>query len=194
MSHAQLWNSWGSSWLPKCLNHVLVSLQLLHLLLSKVFLVSRVSLKGQWVIGILRVSLMVNIFISILPIGELCRIVAWLLCWGIVLGNWLEFTFWWQYFKWSKRGFVCCSCLHWMRVDNLSFFFEIESIFLGQNTCLPYLIWKLLLIVGDCTPWVRVAHKSIRAPGSFDTELARVSNYKFCIMHICLLPPEKPLA
>lgn len=53
------------------------------------------------------------------------------------------------------------SKLHRVRIDNLSFFLEVESIFLCQNTSLPYLIRKLLLVIGDCTARIGIPYEAI---------------------------------
>lgn len=74
--NTQLRHCRSSSWLSKSFDHVLVSFQLLHLLFSEVTLVSRVTLERQRIVRVLRVSFVVNIFFSILPIGELGRIVT----------------------------------------------------------------------------------------------------------------------
>lgn len=95
VGYTQLRYSRSSSWLSKSFDHVLVSFQLLHLLFCEVTLVSRVTLEWQWIVRVLRVSFVVNIFFSILPIGELGRIVTWFLSWSIILGNRFKFTLWW---------------------------------------------------------------------------------------------------
>jgi hypothetical protein len=69
-----------------------VALKLLHLLIGKVGLVRRVSLEGQRVVGVLRVSLVVNIALSVLPVGELCLVVALLGGRCVILGDRLHFA------------------------------------------------------------------------------------------------------
>ena len=177
VSHTQLRYSWSSTWLTQSFNHVLMSFQLLHLLLCEVTLISRITLERQRIVGILRMSFVVNIFLSILPIGELGRIVTGLLGWCVILGNRFKLSLWWKNLKWSKRGFVSGPELHRMRVDNLSFFLEVKGIFFSQNTGLPYLIRKLLLIVGDCTTRIGIADEAIRTSVSFYWRLTWVTNY-----------------
>lgn len=177
VGHTQLRHCRSSSWLSKSFDHMLMSFQLLHLLFSEVALVSRVTLEWQWIVRVLRVSFVVNIFFSILPIGELGRIVTWFLCWSIILWNRFKFTLWRKYLKRCERSFVCGSKLHRMRIDNLSFFLEVKGIFLCQNTSLPYLIRKLLLVIGDCTARIGIAYEAIWTPVSFNWRLSWMSNY-----------------
>ena len=57
--------------------------------------------------------------------------------------------------------YVTLSLYSFGYADNLSFFLEVESIFLCQNTSLPYLIRKLLLVIGDCTARIGIPYEAI---------------------------------
>jgi hypothetical protein len=104
---------------------------------------------------------MVNIFLTILPIGKLSLIVTHFHSRRIIFGDCLELTFRWQNLEGSKSIFVSGTKLHRVRIDNLGLLLKVKSIFLSQNTCLPNFVGELLLIVRDCTARIRVANKAI---------------------------------
>ena len=77
-------------------------LELRHLLLSEVAFVARVTLERERVVGILRVSLMVDVVLAILPVRELNLIVAHLGCRSIIFRQRFVLTLWRLYLEWPE--------------------------------------------------------------------------------------------
>ena len=108
--------------------HLLHAFELFLLSLSEVVLVRRSSVERQRVVWILRVLLVEDVILAIVPVGERGSICTCLLNWlgrfgslnNAGLGLLALFS--------SILCLVCCLQIHAMRVDNLAFFFKIESL------------------------------------------------------------------
>jgi hypothetical protein len=141
--------------------HILLSSQLSHLFFCEILFIVWISFEGQrikWKLGVL---FMVDVFFTIIPIGELCCIRASLLHWCIILFNWSFLFLLRCYFKVLKYSLICSCCVHWMRVNDFMFFFYVESILLLKNLCVFKLFIVFFLVVSYQTFRIRVSNKSI---------------------------------
>ena len=152
---------------------MLLPLELLHLLLSEVHLISWVTLERNRIVGILGMSLMIDIS-AILPIRILCHIVTHFLCWCVTLWERSQFTLGRQYLEGCESRFVCCSKLHRVRVDDSGLLFKVESIFFSQKVSLRNLIHIFLLILRHCARGIWIAYEAIRTTCS-TTQLSTTS-------------------
>jgi len=137
--------------------------ELSHLLLCKVHLVRRIASKWKGVIGVLRVLLMVDVALSVLPVRELGLIAAGIRYRGIVNSNSLHVPRSRFHIEGFERGLLGCSCLHRMRVNDLGLLFPIVDVFFGEKARILNLILELPLIVGDRTFWVGVLNETVCA-------------------------------
>lgn len=132
-----------------------------HLLFCEVVLIRRWALERKRIVRILRLSFMINILMSIVPIRETRLIRTCLLCRGITLFSSFNYFCLWLNLKRFICYFICCRKFHFMRIDDFMFFFRVESLFLGYNKTLIIFWMKLLLIIGVHCLWIRIFHKSI---------------------------------
>lgn len=126
--------------------------------------VGGLSLEGQAVDGVLWVSLMENVLLSVVPVGEARHVARRLLdgLWHV-----LKLLVLWQLVNSSLLGegdFVRSAQVHLVRVDDLSFLLQVERLLVAIHFCLSQLAIVVLTVVGEEGPWIWITHESVSAP------------------------------
>lgn len=103
--------------LAEGLYELLVALELFHLLLSEVSLVGGIALEWKRVIGVLGVSFVVNVALTVLPIRELSSVVALLQHWRVISGYGPKIALLGHYLKRLEGGSVGRVEVHGVRVN-----------------------------------------------------------------------------
>lgn len=140
--------------------------KLSHLLLCKVHLVRGVPSEGKRVVGVLRVLLVIDVALSVLPVRELRLIAAGIGNRSIIDRNGFHLPLGRPHIEGLESAFLGRRGFHRMRIDDLSLLFSIVDVFLSQETRILDLILELSLVVGDGTLRVRILYETIRAPAS----------------------------
>lgn len=143
--------------------HLLHALELSHLPLGVVLFVGRVTREWKRIVWVLRMALMEDIVLSVVPVGEGCAVRTRLLDW---LGRFLDlFLFGGDGFAFitSVFGFVRGDEVHPVRVNDLGLFLHIEGLFVALYVGLGQLIVVVLSVIGEQSLGVRVAHEAIGA-------------------------------
>lgn len=119
------------------LQHLIMLSQLSLLLFCEVLLVVRWSLERKGVEGVLRMLLMENIIVTILPVREAFLIERLTHYWFWVIVRCSDLLLFWLQFEWFVGTSIRCIHVHFMRIDYFCFFFKVESIcFFDHNSFL----------------------------------------------------------
>ena len=136
----------ASTAFPNLLKHFIVLSKSFLLFLGEILFVTRLSFKWKRVERILRMLLMENVTLSIFPIWKSFRICAlsnngFSLCVSLPHKFFLRLNF---------EILICIvtggSRVHFMRIDNFRFFFQIECFSLLDYDCVPELFLEIFLV------------------------------------------------
>ena len=145
------------------------SLQLFRLPLCKIVFVCRASIERQRVVRVLRVLLMEDIVLAVVPVGERGAVRAGLLNRSRRLNDLIHFPRGPLALLPAELSFVCCREVHPVRVNNLAFLLQIESLFVWLDFRLSQLAVVILAIVREECLGVRIFDESIGAAGHAGT-------------------------
>lgn len=98
----------------------------------------------EWILWVLLVE---NIIFTVIPIWEASHIAGSHLDWLFWVSNFLVF---WHFLNWlllSEINFVCCGEVHFMWVDDFSFFFKVKRFFMVANISLAQFSIVVLSVV-----------------------------------------------
>ena len=141
------------------------SLKLLRLPLCKIVFVCRASIEWQRVVRVLRVLLVEDVVLAIVPVGERGVVRASLLNRSRWLDNLIHLPRGSLTLLPAELGFICCREVHSVRVDNLAFFLQVERLLVWLDLSLGQLAVVVLAIVREECLGVRIFHESIGAAG-----------------------------
>ena len=140
------------------------------LLLSEVFSCRGVASEGQRVDWVLRPLLMVNITVAVFPVGELLLVAGGskdglflVVVRAKSLGPGLDLDT-------LEVGLGSCLHVHSVGVNDLGFFFEVESLGLGNLT--GFIIAKVFLVFCGHRFWEWVTHEVARHASPTPTSVA----------------------
>ena len=141
------------------------SLELCSLPLCKIVFVSWATIERQRVVRVLRVLLVEDIILAVIPIGEWSTIRTRLLDRPRWLNNLIHFTRGSFSFLSAELSFIRCGKVHSVWIDNLALLFQIESLFMRLDLSLHQFAVIILAIVREERFWIRIFNKSISAAG-----------------------------
>ena len=126
---------------------------------------------------------MVDVTASVLPVRELCLVMALFDDGRIVLWDRLRFPLGRLHSDGFERYLLSRAQIHGMRVDDSSLLLKVKGVFLSQDLCFLQLICKLLLVEGSSSAFrVRVTDEPVCAPHS-SASTTVVADYLILILN-----------
>lgn len=144
---------------------VLHAFELASLPLCKVVFVRRPSVEGKRIVRELRMLLVEDVILAVLPVGERCLVRTGLLDGLRCINDVLHFLLCFITFLSSELGFVSGCHVHLVRVDDLGLLLEVEGLLVVFYLCCRQLAVVVLAVVGEEGLGVGVANESVRAAG-----------------------------
>ena len=144
---------------------VLHAFELASLPLCKVVFVRRPSVEGKRIVRELRMLLVEDVILAVLPVGERCLVRTGLLDGLRCINDVLHFLLCLIAFLSSELGFVSGCHVHLVRVDDLGLLLEVEGLLVVFYLCCRQLAVVVLAVVGEEGLGVGVANESVRAAG-----------------------------
>ena len=141
------------------------SLQLLRLPLRKIVFVCGAAIEWQRVVRVLRVLLVEDVVLAVVPIGERCVVRAGLLDGPRWLNNLIHLPRGSFALLPAELSFICSCEVHPMRVNNLALLFQIERLLVWLDLGLGQLAVVVLAIVREECLGVRIFDESVGAAG-----------------------------
>lgn len=146
--------------------------QLTGLALGEILFVSRTTIEWKRVVRVLRVLLMEDVILSVVPVGEGGVVGARLLDGLGRLHNFTLLGLGALSFLAGVLGLVGRHKVHCVRIDDLGFLFQVKGLLMALDFCLGKLAVVILTVVREQRFWVGVSDETISAASCTSTLIA----------------------